>query len=358
MADYCVKNYSPQGMYQNYGYYSPSYYGACTPQYKTPLSNDTLNYTLPCDTVSFRANNSEQAESPKKKGLSKGAKWGIGLGIALIAGIIFVASRGNAKTKIPDEAMSKLNGLVADGKIDKTYLEIFTKTNGKEGKSFVKDVYDRLAKAMGYDKHKPELQIVEKYCDSSSSTNGIKISLAAYTKNEQQIDAIRHELEHFRQRELIYRAFGREAYIEAHIEPSLNLLKVSDEKCIKKFGKTFKELSSSEIETYKATVRKEIESKLQLLEDLLKEKGTISPTSAEYAEAKKYLQAEKEYLSPTHVFGSEKGVFKRLKEEAPEKFELAQEIYKKYINSELEKGAVREGTKIKEQYKLFLETIS
>ena len=275
-----------------------------------------------------------------------------------LGALAYILTRGKAKPKIADEAMSKLNGLVSNGKMDKTYLDIFTETHGSEGKSFIQDVYNKLTKAMGYDKHKPKLEILDVYTSSKSSSNGVKVSLKAFPTKEEQVDTIRHELEHFRQHELVYRSFGREAYINAKIEPSITVLKLSDEKCIERLGKTFKELSTSELEAYRARVRTEVESKLQILEDLLKERGTISSTSAEYAEAEKYLQAMKEYITPVVIWGDNPSVYKKLKTEAPEQYKLAQALLRRYYNNALEQGAVQEGTKIKNMYKLFIETIS
>lgn len=54
--------------------------------------------------------------------------------------------------------------------MNKTYLDIFTETHGSEGKNFIQDVYNRLTKAMGYDKHKPQLNILDGYKSSQSSS--------------------------------------------------------------------------------------------------------------------------------------------------------------------------------------------
>ncbi len=353
MADYSVAQNNLYNTF-GYGYNNPSFKSALI----TQKSNNVTSQTQQTDTVSISTKNQVQAE-PNKKGLSKSAKWGFGTSAILgLGALAYVLTRCKTKPKIADEAMNKLNNLVADGNMDKQYLDIFIETYGKEGKSFIKEVYNRLVKTMGYNKHKPKLNIVNIYKSSSAGSNRITISLKAFPTKEEQVDAIRHELEHFRQHELVYRSFGREAYINARIEPSITILKLSDEKCIEKFGKTFKELSTSELEAYKTKVRTEVESKLQILEDLLKEKGGIPSTSAEYAEAEKYLQAMKEYVTPTAIWGHEPGVFTRLATEVPEQYKLAQDLLKKYANLANEQGAIREGTKIKDMYKLFIETIA
>lgn len=280
------------------------------------------------------------------------------IGVLSLGALAYILSRGKVKSSLTDEAMGKLNSLAANGKIDKTYLDIFKDAHTLNGKTFIQDVYNRLTKAMGYDKYKPQLVILDSYSSSRAGSNSISISPKAFSTKEQQVGAIRHELEHFRQNELVYRSFGREAYINAKIEPSITVIKLSDEKCIKRFGKRFKDLSTSELEAYRAKVRISVESKLQILEDLLKERGAISSTSAEYAEAEKYLHAMKEYVTPTAIWGEKPSVYARLKTEAPEQFKLAQDILRKYNNNALEQGAVREETKIKDMYKLFRETIS
>lgn len=361
MTSLSVTQYNPYNMYQNYGFSYPSFKGVTTATGFVPRDYNAAVLRNPqSDTVSFSVNGQIQAETQKTQGLSNAAKWGV-IGTVTVLGLGALAialTRGKAKPKITDEALSKLNGLVSNGKMDKTYLDIFTETHVNEGKSFVQDVYNKLTKAMGYDKYKPQLNIVDSYQCSKSSTNGVTISLKGFPTKETQVGTIRHELEHFRQNELVYRSFGREAYINAHIEPSITVLKLSDEKCIEKFGKPFKELSTSEIEAYKAKIRSSIESKLQILEDLLKERGVISTSSAEYAEANKYLQAMKEYVTPTAIWGDKPGTFARLKTEAPEQYKLAQDLSKKYYNNALEQGAVKEETNIRNMYKLFIDNVS
>lgn len=99
MVDYSVTNYNPYNMYQNRGYYYPSFNSTYIQQYQNvPLCNfNTLNYNYnnQTDTVSFRTNSQIQSEQ-KKQGLSTGVKVAIGAGIATIlaVGADFVFCKG------------------------------------------------------------------------------------------------------------------------------------------------------------------------------------------------------------------------------------------------------------------------
>ena len=97
MTDLSVIQYNPYNMYQNFGYYYPSFNGAYTQQYQNiPLYDfNALNYNYKPDTITFSANNQVQAET-KKQGISTGAKVAIGAGIvtALAVGADFVFCKG------------------------------------------------------------------------------------------------------------------------------------------------------------------------------------------------------------------------------------------------------------------------
>ena len=104
----------------------------------TQKSNNVTSQIQQTDTISINTKNQVQTE-PNKKGLSKSAKWGIGtMAILGLGALAYVLTRCKTKPKIADEAMNKLNDLVADGNMDKQYLDIFIETYGKEGKSFIK----------------------------------------------------------------------------------------------------------------------------------------------------------------------------------------------------------------------------
>ena len=112
MVDYSVTNYNPYNMYQNCGYYYPSFNSAYIPQYQNvPLYDfNTLNYNYynQPDTVSFSANSQIQPEQ-QKPGLSTGAKVAIGAGIvtALAVGADFLFCKGKHVKSIFGKAGNK-----------------------------------------------------------------------------------------------------------------------------------------------------------------------------------------------------------------------------------------------------------
>lgn len=121
MTDLSVTQYNPYNMYQNFGYY-PAFKGATIQQNNY---NSVPQMTLQPDTVSFSANGQIQAET-KQEGLSKGAKWGIGAGVALgLGALAYVLTRGKSGSKQVQQLTEHL-----DFKPAKTI---------KEAKSFAKD---------------------------------------------------------------------------------------------------------------------------------------------------------------------------------------------------------------------------
>ncbi len=112
MVDYSVTNYNPYNMYQNYGYYYPSFNSTYSQQYQNvPLYDfNTINYNYnnKPDTVSFSANSYIQPEQ-KKQGMSTGAKVVIGAGIitALAVGADFLFCKGKHVKSIFGKAGNK-----------------------------------------------------------------------------------------------------------------------------------------------------------------------------------------------------------------------------------------------------------
>lgn len=296
----------------------------------------------------------------RKKGLSTGWKVGIGAGVLVLGGIIAAAvlSKGK-KINISPEQSAKLKELVSSGKLDEKYLEIFKSTEHLSGDKFIKEVYNKISKMMGYENCAPKLRIIHGYSASGSNSGVISVSTKAFDTKAKQFSTIRHELEHFRQHEMIYRAFGKDAFIEARTAPSIERLRLNEDYCKSVFGKTFKELSEQELTTYKNSVAKEIEEKTKKFEKLLKSKGKINQGTADYAEAKKYLEAAKNYKTPTMVLGKDATpeYLEELKKTNPEKYKLAQQLFREYDNNILEKTAQTQGTIIKDMYELFLSVI-
>ena len=333
--------------------------------YRIPFQSQ-LNNSSGVFNVNFTSGNLKTDEfvSDKNKDenkLSTAQKVGIGAVVIALAGIITssILSKGK-KTNISSEQAAKLKELVSAGKIDEKYLEIFQSTEHLKGDKFIREAYNKISKLMGYENSAPELKIINSYTSGGSSTSSILVSTKSFKTKNEQFRVIRHELEHFRQNEMIYRAFGKDAYIEAKLTPSVERLRLNDDYCKSRFGKTFNELSADELAQYKANAVKEIESKVGILEKVFQNKGKIEQGTPEYLEAQKYLDAAKNYKTPTMVLGKDATpeYVRELKKTDPEGFKLAQKLYQEYKNNALEVGAREQETKIKNMYELFLSVIN
>ena len=339
MADYCVKNYSPQGMYQNYGYYYPSYYGAYTPQYKTSLSNDTLNYTLPCDTVSFRANNSEQTEPPKKKGLSKGAKWAIGiLGIAVTIYGCVVAHRAINKPTI--EKVTKNFSEIFRRDIPKDeatqmierYKEIFKE---KDKDKFIQRCFEQAKKDFGYENLNIKIGKLPQEKIDKEAKNGFKLGGGYYPvgvvfndaskggtemvlnnivveinpnlSKPELFERIIHELTHAKQHEMVYR-MNKQSFYDAIREARLATLE----------GKPELEKIANE---YIAEIEK-------IYGNVWGKLPKINEGSKEYELAQKYLEDLRHYKKGGKSYTEHNEYIKQfIEQEAKKSGDLATEIY-------------------------------
>ena len=82
--------------WNNYGYYNPTFMGVQNEPQPISVPQPVVTPQIQPNAVNFKA--SEQIQKPQKEGLSKGAKWGIGLGLTtLVAGGIYIATKGRAK---------------------------------------------------------------------------------------------------------------------------------------------------------------------------------------------------------------------------------------------------------------------
>ena len=317
--------------------------------------------SYPPDKVEFSATN--KIKKPKDK-MSTGTKsllWGAGLTTLVGLGLWFT-TKGKVKPKPLTEAQTKkLEELVSNGKIDKEYAEIFKNMNGLKFEDRVFNTYTDLAEQMGYRfrSDRPNLKFSTKYSSGGkASTDEITIFMQADSKVSDIFKTMRHELEHFRQDDLVYRSFGEEEYINAQILPMLKRLEVNEAMCIKATGKKYSELTNADIESYKANARKTIKKRCSKLRSLLERKGKIDINSKEYKEAELYLNAMKEYET---IFMYDENLtaeaIQKLKQTNPERVSLLQEALKRYENNPLEVGANREGKKFGDMYKLFYEEV-
>ena len=257
---------------------------------------------------------------------------------------------------------AKLENLINEGKLDRNYVEIFKELEGYEGKDFVMKAYSLIAKSMGLAEY-PDLIInTDKHGSNANSDRKITISLIDNETKEEQLGVIRHELEHYRQDIMVYRAFGREDYIDAFVQNYISKLKYCDEYCREYFDKTYPELSEEEIKNFAERVKNEVypPSSFLKLEYMSKKMGAIQPNTEEYKEAEKYLNGHRNYLTIHMVTKNPPLTIEQIrdiKKNDPEKFKLLQDLMESNLNNELEKGAIREQKKIKEMYNLYKKVI-
>ena len=364
MTGYPQRSFNPYSMYQNwgYGYQYPAFSSVQNVPQPVSVPPPNVRLQTPPDTVSFKATEHIQTK-PKKEGLSTGAKWGIGaLALAGIGTAVYFATRGRGKINLNASQETKIKELISNGKLDEKHAEIFKSIEHLEGDDFIKEAYNRIAKFMGYNKSTcPVLEITSKNSSSSTNVRRIKIDKLGFATKEKQIGAIRHELEHFRQKDIMYRALGKDATLDAMVEPSINKLKYNEQFCIEKLGKKYSELTERELQAYRNQLRTEIDNpeNFDILELLLAEKGKISKGSKEYAEAEKLLQATKEYISPTAVVNETltAELLKKLEKEDPKLLARIHKARNIYRNNYMETEAKRVEGKIIEMYRNFCEAI-
>lgn len=371
---YAIENYPI--LEQNYCQYfktpyTPAFQGgasshsaqALRPVQSTYLQNPIIQ-PCPPDTVNFSAENKIKTAKPEKKGMSTTAKLLLSAGITAIAGLgIWLATKGKVKPQSLTEAQTKkLEELISSGKIDRKYAEIFKNMNGLDMPDWFYGTYRDLAKSMGY-RFKydlPELKVCTKYADGGThSLTEITINMQdGVTTYSQILGAMRHELEHFRQDDLIYRSFGEEEFINARILPMINRIKNNEASCIKETGKKCSELTNADIEKYKEDARKMLKKDCYSLRSLLERKGKIEAGSEQYKEAELYLKGLKNYESPfLYDENLTKETIQEMHKTNPERVKFLQEVYKRYESNPLEVGANRESKKFIDMYNLFSKEV-
>ena len=262
------------------------------------------------------------------------------------------------KVNLLPEQEAELENLINEGKLDKNYAEIFKKLEGYEGIEFITKAYNLMAKSMGFEVY-PELIINSDKKGSYSDTDRkIIISMMKHKTKEEQLGVIRHELEHYRQNTMMYRAFGREGYINALVQNYISKLKYCDEYCIKHFNKTYSELSENDIKNFMERVKREVypPNSFERHEYTLKKMGQIKPDTEEYKEAEKYIKAQKEYVT-INMFVMNPPITTEqidyIADNEPEKFKALYDAMEENYDNDLEKGAIKEQNNIKEMYRLY-----
>lgn len=256
------------------------------------------------------------------------------------------------RIKITPKIQQQIDQLITKGLLNKDYAEIFKRNINKKGVTFMEDCYHDLAKSMGYKKY-PELSYIDFWSSSSFNPRDIKISPSAIPSQSLQIKVLRHELEHFRQDELVYRIFGEEKYINAKIEPYLQKLKINEEFCKSKFGKSYSELTQTEISQFKSDLYNKIKESCNIFKDA--RINNVEATPEEVKEAKAYLKAIENYKSPNMVLGNmELNKVRNLRITNPKLYELAQEYTVEYNLNALETGAKNKENEIEKMFEIFI----
>jgi hypothetical protein len=152
----------------------------------------------------------------------------------------------------------------------------------------------------------------------------------------------------------VYRIFGEEMYINAKIEPNLQKLKINEEFCKSKFGKSYSDLTETEIGQFKSDLYTKIKESCNVFKEA--RLNNIETTSEEATEAQLYLKAIENYKSPDMVLGNinldEVG---SLRTTNPKLFKLAQEYCMEYNLNPLEKGAKNKENEIEKMFEAFIE---
>ena len=206
----------------------------------------------------------------------------------------------------------------------------------------------------------PKIKISKKFSNGGTSDiNEITLYMqGGKTYHYDIMGTLRHELEHFRQKDLVYRAFGEQAYIDAQIQPIIKRLKYNSEYCQKITGKKYSDLTQAELDNYIESCKNELGKNCSKLRDLRFRKGDIAQGSEEYNEAKRYLDAMKNYESP-FMYADDLCAesIRNMKKTDPKKVKFLQDIYMKYKNNELEVCARKKGDEVKKMYQIFEDEI-
>ena len=284
-----------------------------------------------------------QTKPQEKKSVSNTSKIIAGTAaLALLGTAIYFGIRGRNTAKLK----AKIQELINNGELNETYLQIFKDTEKLNGEEFIKTAYDKLAEIVGLTK-KPKLIIKQNQASSKSSFDTIELCLGGLKSKADQFNFIRHELEHAKQTEMMYRAFGKDALLDAYVQRAINHLKMNPICCLQEFNKSsFDKVPQEELEIFIKKLKGNLSPKTGFLDEIVEKKGKILPNTPEYEEAQKYLEAARNYKSPGMLNGI------KVRES------YFEQIMKEYKNNLLEANAFREGEKIRDMYLKFSELIN
>ena len=135
--------------------------------------------------------------------------------------------RNRAETtgqQVKTELSQGIKDLISQGIMTQKEAEMFNEIYNLEGEEFARKAYDLIAKSMGLPKY-PKLVVSLENNGNNLGHAGqdITIFLSGYEKfygkenaKAEIINALRHELEHFKQDIIIYLQKGEDAYFEAY----------------------------------------------------------------------------------------------------------------------------------------------
>lgn len=287
--------------------------------------------------------NETQGKTNEKKPISNTSKIIAGTAaLALLGTAIYFGIRGKNTAKLE----AKFQELINNGEMNETYLRIFKDTNKLNGEEFIKAAYNKLADAVGLAK-KPELIIKPHQASCKSSFDSIELCLGGLKTKADQFNFIRHELEHAKQTEMMYRAFGKDALLDAYAQRAITHLKMNPLYCSQEFNTSkFDEIPKEKLQLFIEKCKSKLVEKTGFLDEIVKEKGKILQNTPEYEEAQKYMKAARNYKSPGMLNGINV---------VSSYFE---QIMKEYKNNLLEANAFREGENIRDMYLKFLKLIN
>ena len=337
--------------------YKPFFSGTSSLNYAQPVwgGGNTLVNSGNSSSQKFPTTTATQIKTTELSKKQKQLIYG-GVGILALGGIIATAilTKGK-KIKLTSAQEAKLQELIANREINPKYVDLFKEIQHLDGDAFIKTAYKKIADGMGYGGFavKPSLIIKNKTGNVLGIEDPFEIMITRGRSKADTLDIIRHELQHFKQNEMIYRAFGEQTYIEARTQRIIAHLKVNNEYCKSIFnGKTFDQLTETEINAFLKKSQKEIgTARLALFKDSA---GTIKPGTPEYAKAQEYLEAARNYKTPTMLPKDWKDNFNNL---SPEQKAMFVQYWKEYKNNILEIEAHAYGERIKAMFEKFTDAI-
>lgn len=214
----------------------------------------------------------------------------IAVGVAVLGAGAFILGKGKSSSiKISAEQINQLNEMVNKGEVKQETVDLMLKLL-KDGKLTPQKLYKSICEYMNI-KKAPELNIVDINQGAMGVYNPNKGNIS-FPENT-SIGTMFHELTHFQQFQKVYRAFGKDAMIDAQVEKMHTRLKTNPKYAEYKLGKPFDKASAEEIggllEKEKARLNSEFNE--DFYKKVAEANGELS--QKEFEEAKLYLDAIK-----------------------------------------------------------------